>query len=275
MKNAIVQLRSRLRRLISRPFGYFSAEWDRMPVRERRWVTGLAIVIVVLSLGLGVYLVFSTISDLQESGADIREALSAINKNRDDYLEAKARTAAQEVRLGTEPPQLVADIESAAREESVQIAESNERPAVAAGKRWLQHDVDIKIRGVDLQALSKFLKRVETGPRPIFCTRLSLKRRFSEADKLDAELTAVAFERSKDGGATGKKKLDAKDKAPGDGKEGFGPAQAKDGQGVKGSGDGRDTKDGKGSRGARPGSSPSSSSSGSSSASSAGSKESQ
>lgn len=256
MNNAMVKLRSRARRLVSRPSAYFSAEWERMPVRERRWVAGLAIVIVVLSLGLGVYLVFSAISDLQDSGADIREALSAINKNRDDYLEAKARTAAQEVRLGTEPPQLVADIESAAREESVQIAESNERPAVAAGKRWLQHDVDIKIRGVDLQALTKFLKRIETGPRPIFCTRLYLKRRFSEADKLDAELTAVAFERSKDGGATGKKKLDAKDKTSTDGqdrKDGFGPTQAKDGPGAKGSGDGRDGKDGngKGSRGVR------------------------
>jgi type II secretory pathway component PulM len=212
--NAIVLLRTRFQRLVSRPSAYFSAEWERMPARERRWVTGLAIAIVGLTLALGVYLVFSTISDLEEGGADIREALSAINKNRDDYLEAKARAAAQELRLGSEPAQLVADIEAAAREESVQIAESNERPAVAVGKRWLQHDVDIKVRGVDLQALTKFLKRVETLPRPIFCTRLSLKRRFSEADKLDAEVTAVAFERQKDGGPGGKKKFDGKAKAP-------------------------------------------------------------
>jgi hypothetical protein len=233
--NSMVMLRTRFHRLVSRPSAYFSAEWERMPVRERRWVTALAIAVVALTLGLGIYLVFSTISDLQQGGADIREALSAINKNRDDYLEAKARAAAQEVRLGTEPPQLVADIEAAAREESVQIAESNERPAVAAGKRWLQHDVDIKIRGVDLQALTKFLKRVETGRRPIFCTRLSLKRRFSEADKLDAEVTAVAFERttkSLDGGAPGKKKFDQKDKAP---LRGQGEAQSN-----------KDTKDGKG-----------------------------
>jgi type II secretory pathway component PulM len=235
--NLVVMLRTRFQRLVSRPSAYVSAEWERMPARERRWVTGLAITIMALTLGLGIFLVFSTISDLQQGGADIREALSAINKNRDDYLEAKARAAAQEVRLGTEPPQLVADIEAAAREESVQIAESNERPAVAAGKRWLQHDVDIKIRGVDLQALTKFLKRVETGRRPIFCTRLYLKRRFSEADKLDAEVTAVAFERTAkvlDGGAAAKKKFDQKDKLPSRG-QGEGPGQ----------GQSRETKDSK------------------------------
>jgi len=211
--NAMVMLRTRFQRVVSRPFSYFSAEWERMPARERRWVAGLSIAIVVVALGLGVFLVFSTISEQEAADADIREALSTISKNRDEFLDAKARTAAQEARLGTEPPQLVADIEAAAREESVQIAESNERPVAAAGKRWLQHDVDIKIRGVELQSLSKFLKRIETGRRPIFCTRLSLKRRFSEADKLDAEVTAVAFERVKDGAGAVKKKTDAKDKA--------------------------------------------------------------
>ena len=38
--------------------------------------------------------------------------------------------------------------------------------------------------------LSKFLRRVETGPRLVFFTRLTVKRRYSEADKLDVEATA-------------------------------------------------------------------------------------
>lgn len=193
--------------IFARPFRYFTTEWERMAPRERRLVAGLSIGVLAVATGLGLYLIFSTISELEEGNADIRDALTTIGKNRDDYLEAKARAQAQEVRLGTDPPQLVADIESAAREETVQIAESNERPPLAVGKRWLEHDVDLKMRGVGLQALSNFLRRVETGPRPIFCTRLSLKRRFSEADKLDAELTATAFERVKDVPA-GKKKQD-------------------------------------------------------------------
>ena len=37
-----------------------------------------------------------------------------------------------------------------------------------------------------------------TGPRYIFFTRVSIKHRYSETDKLDAELTATAFEKVKD-----------------------------------------------------------------------------
>lgn len=196
--SVFVKARERVRGALARPFGYFAAEWERMAPRERRWVAGLSIGVLAVGTALGIYLIFSSISELEEGNADIREALATIAKNRDEYLEAKARAQSQEQRLGTDPPQLVADIESAAREETVQIAESNERPPLAVGKRWLEHDVDLKIRGVGLQALSNFLRRVETGPRPIFCTRLSLKRRFSETDKLDAELTATAFERVKD-----------------------------------------------------------------------------
>ena len=105
-----------------------------------------------------------------------------------------------EQRIGNDPPQLTADLEAAAKGENVQIAESNERPVAPAGssRRYLQHDLDIKLREVDLQSLTKFMRRVETGPRFIFFTRISLKHRYSETDKLDAELTATAFERVKE-----------------------------------------------------------------------------
>jgi Tfp pilus assembly protein PilO len=209
--NVIAKVRERVGRIFVRPLRYFSAEWERMAPRERRWVVGLSVAVLTVGTALGVFLFFTTISELEEGNADIREALGAIAKHRDEYLEAKARAQSQEQRLGTESPQLVADIEAAAREETLQIAESNERP-LATGKRWIEHDVDLKVRGADLQALANFMRRVETGARPIFFTRLSLKRRFSEADKLDAELTATAFERVKEAVPGAKKKPDAKDK---------------------------------------------------------------
>jgi len=206
------KVRDKSRAVLGRPFRYLAAEWDRMGVRERRSLTILAIAVVVVATGLSIYLVSSNIGDLEESNADVREALAAITKHRDTYLEAKSRAQAQEARLGSDPPQLVADIEAAAREESLQIAESNERPPSNASKRWIEHDVDLKVRGVDLQTLTKFLKRVETGARPVFFTHIALKRRFSEADKLDAELTAIGFERVKEK-APPKKKSDGSDSA--------------------------------------------------------------
>lgn len=198
--SALANLRQAVGRAVRVPVGYLHAEWERMAPRTRKLAVGLMITIASV-LGLGItYYTISTISDLEAQNADIREALGEIAKHHDEYLDAKTRNAVNEARIGNDPPQLTADLEAAARGENVQIAESNERPATAAGasRRYLEHNLDIKLREVDLQSLTKFMRRVETGPRYIFFTRISLKHRYSETDKLDAELTATAFEKVKD-----------------------------------------------------------------------------
>ena len=196
--NALANLRNTVVRLAARPVGYVRSEWERLAPRERRLVGWLATAVVALGVALGAWMTFSSISDLEEGNATIREALTEIAKHHDEYLEAKTRNAVQEQRIGSEPPQLVRDLEDAARGENVQIAESSERPAAPAGRRYVQHDLDVRLREVDLQSLTKFMRRVETGPRLIMFTRVSLKHRYSETDKLDAELTATAFEKVKE-----------------------------------------------------------------------------
>jgi general secretion pathway protein M len=196
------KLRERAAGLLRRPLGYLEGWWERQAPRQKRSVTILVVVAVVALIGLITTVTLSDISDLEDQNASIRDALTAIAKHRDEYLEAKARNSVQEARIGTEPPQLAGDLEAAARGETIQIAESSERPTVPAGRRYVEHDTDLKIRETDLQSLTRFMKRVETGPRLIFFTRLSIKHRYSDdSDKLDAELTATAFERVREGTA--------------------------------------------------------------------------
>jgi hypothetical protein len=211
--SAVGNLRQMTVRAVRWPVEYLRSEWERMGPRTRRLAMVLATAIVCVVVLVGSVLTFSSISDMEEGNALIREALGEISKHHDEYLEAKTRNAVAEARIGNEPPQLTADLEAAARGENLQIAESNERPAAPAGtsRRYLQHDLDVKLREVDLQSLTKFMRRVETGPRFVFFTRLALKHRYSETDKLDAELTATAFEKVKDD----KKKKAEAPKAPG------------------------------------------------------------
>jgi general secretion pathway protein M len=216
--SAFDNIREPAGRLLRRPVVRLAAEWERLAPREKRWVTVLGALVVSASILLGAWLTMNRIGDLQDENAAIREALSAIAQHRDEYLEAKSRNAVQEARIGNDPPQLTADLETASRAENVQIAESSERPAVPAGRRYVEHDMDIKIRETDLQSLTKFLRRVETGPRLVFFTRLELKHRYSDdSDKLDVELTATAFERVRDDKT--KKKPDGKSGANGEKKE--------------------------------------------------------
>ena len=194
--SALSNLRESVTRLGRRPVDYLAGEWGRLGPREKRWVTVLAAAVATVAVALFVIYKLSDISDLEEGNAAIRDALSAISKHRDEYLDAKARNSVQEARIGDAPPQLAGDLEAAAHAENIQIAESSERPTVPAGRRYVEHDTDLKIRETDLQSVTNFMRRVETGPRLIFFTRLALKHPYAaDPGKLDVEATATAFEK--------------------------------------------------------------------------------
>jgi len=192
------RLIGKLRDLLRRPLAYASAEWNRMAVRERKLISILAGAVGLLALLLTGYLIVDSLQEISNSNEDAREALAAIASHRDDYLDAKARMVSQEARIGVEPPQLAADLEAAGKEAGIQIPETVDRPPAPAGKRYMEHSLDVKLLKVGLKELATFLSKVETNPRLIVVTRLQIRRSFGEGDKMDVELTATAYERLKD-----------------------------------------------------------------------------
>jgi general secretion pathway protein M len=194
--SVLSKLRELLGRIFQRPIAYVASEWERWSPRQKRFVTIGTVALAISIVAVSAWTSMIGISDLEEGNAAIRDALSAISKHRDEYLDAKARNSVQEARIGDAPPQLAGDLEAAARAENIQIAESSERPTVPAGRRYVEHDTDLKIREADLQSLTNFMRRVETGPRLVFFTRLALKHPYAaDPGKLDIEATATAFER--------------------------------------------------------------------------------
>ncbi len=193
-----MNLRATIRGWWQRPASYIGSEWNRMAPRERRLVAGLIGAVVAFAVLVTGFLFFESLQDLEQSNDDAREALTAIAKHRDEYLEAKDRMVQQEARIGNEAPQLNGDLEAAAREAGIGIPEIVEEPPVDVSRRYREYKVDLKLRQVDLQALSKFLKQVETGRRLIVVTRLYVRRRFAEGQSLDVEMTATGYERIKE-----------------------------------------------------------------------------
>jgi len=181
-----------------RPLAYAGAEWNRMGIRERRLISALAGVVGVLIVTVAGYLIIDSLQELSTGNQDTREALAAIARHRGEYLEAKGRMAALEARIGVEAPQLATDLEAAAKEAGIQIPETVDRPPAPAGKHYMEHSLDVRLRKVGLKELATFLSKVETNPRLIAITRLQIRRSFGENITLDVDLTATAFERIKD-----------------------------------------------------------------------------
>ncbi len=184
-----------LKTRLPRPLRGVVAEWDRLAPRERQLISALGAAVVLIVVFVGGFMFFSSLGEVAERNDSIREALKAIARNRNEYLEAKGQMRALEVRIGSVPPQLATDLETAAREVGIQIPETTERPAIAAGQNYMEHNVDVTLRAVDLRQLSRFLQKLETGQHLIYVTRLDVRRRFAEKDKLDVKLTATGIER--------------------------------------------------------------------------------
>jgi hypothetical protein len=209
------RLIAKLRAWLGRPAAYAAAEWSRMSARERRLISILAGAFVLCGVALVSYLMVDSLQSMAQENRDMRDAINDIAKHSDEYREAKAKVEAQKKRIGNEPPQLAADLEAAAKEAGIQIPETSDRPDAAAGKRYVEHSLDVKLRKVDLKSLATFLSKVETGKSFILVTRLQIRRSFGgDGTNVDVDLTATTYERLKDGS----KKPAAKGAAAGKGK---------------------------------------------------------
>jgi type II secretory pathway component PulM len=195
-----MRLFAKIRTTVGRPAAYAAAEWNRMSARERRLISMLGGAFVACAVLLVGYLVFDSMQTMSQDNQDMRDALDAIAKHSTEFRDAKARAAAQALRIGTDPPQLAADLEAAAKEAGIQIPETADRPDASAGKRYIEHSLDVKLRKVDLKSLANFLSKVETGRSLVLITRLQIRRSFGgDGTSVDVDLTATTYERIKDG----------------------------------------------------------------------------
>jgi type II secretion system (T2SS) protein M len=170
------------------------AQWDRLSTRERRLVSTLAGVFgLFLTLLLG-YFVWSGLADIQDHNEAARQALKDIAQHRDEFLEARRRMTSQEVRVSRTPIQLSSILESAATEAGLKIDETNDRPQAPRGKKYIEKGLDLKIRKTDLQSLTKFLRRIESGPNLILFDHINVRTRYNEHDALEVELGVMTFE---------------------------------------------------------------------------------
>jgi hypothetical protein len=168
--------------------------WDRLSDRERAMVSGLGAAFLVLGVIVVGFSISGSLGDLEEANHDMRTALSDIAEHRDSYQRAKAKTAQLEVRMGHGGVQLQGFLEQASKDAGVEIAETTERQPAPAGKKYVERAVDLRLRPVGIDALAKFLRRIETGPNLVAVTGLAIRSRDDKHESLEVEMTVSTYE---------------------------------------------------------------------------------
>jgi hypothetical protein len=172
--------------------------WERLSDRERRMVGGLGLAVVAVAvLGIG-FSIANGLSDLEDTNADMRQALHDIDSQRDAFQHAKMKNAQLEVRIGHSQVQLQGYLEQAAKDAGVEIAETSERQPAAAGKKYTERAVDLRLRKVGIDSLAKFLRKIETGPNLVMVTALNVRSRDDKHEDLEVEMTVSTYEHASD-----------------------------------------------------------------------------
>lgn len=171
-------------------------KWERLSQRERTMVGAMGVTFIIMVTLIVGFLITDGLSTMEEHNADMRQALRDLDTQRDKYIQMRAKTAQMETRLGSQPVQLQGYVESAAKEAGVEISDSTDRPAAAAGKKFIERTVDLHLKPMTIDQLTRFMKAIETGRSLVVVKELTVRTRDDKHEQLDIDMTVSTYERA-------------------------------------------------------------------------------
>jgi general secretion pathway protein M len=169
---------------------------DRLNARERRLVSAAGVffgVVLVLAVPIGLEsVVHARESDDQELAA----ALTAVQEARGQVRERQEKKEALLSRYARKAPPLAGFLEQAAQIEKLEVENSDDRPEVPHGKRYVERSTNVHLKKSGLLPIVKFLEAIEKSGYPMEVSRLSLRKRSGENDSYDVEVGVTAYDRA-------------------------------------------------------------------------------
>jgi general secretion pathway protein M len=184
-----------------------------MSPREQRLLGLLGIVFGLIVLLGGPIYVFSTLSSARDRNDQIREALRQMDRGRELFAKRRGEKATLALRYAKPAPPLASFIESAARDNGLDVPESTDRPDVV-GKGYTERVTVVKMKAVNLKPLVKMLEKIERSGHPVAITMLDIKARATGPDIYDVSLGVSAYDKQQKAPEAKTPEDGAKPKAP-------------------------------------------------------------
>lgn len=189
--------------------GGLKGAFDRLEPRERRLLGILGVIAGFMLLMLIPWGISSMVDSRRDEVKALEDAITAIKAGREQVRARQAKHDALLARYANKAPPLGTLIEKAAKDQHLDVPESQDRPEVPHGKKYVERSTVVRLRKASMLQLGKMLEQLEQQRMPIVISRLDVRRRPGEHDSYDVELGLSAFDRTeatkdkepKDGGA--------------------------------------------------------------------------
>lgn len=187
---------------LSGMFAGLRTYWENLSERERMLVGVMGGVAGLLFILLPVYLLSTSISDLEEDNQQITAALRRISHSRGRLAAQQAERAAAEMRYGRQAPSLGSFLEAKAGEfEGVAISDVQHEPELEEGRFRIRH-TRARFQGVDLRNAVLMMEAIENSRYPVAIERIHVDHHQS-GDRYNVQIGVLAFDREGGGADAG------------------------------------------------------------------------
>ena len=172
-----------------------SAWFAELAPRERRLLSVLALVGVVMLVLLVPLGVSAVIRGKRTANAELRAAIQRVQSGRIQVATRKGKREAIVARYAKTTPKLGGFLEQLAKDQAIDVPEMQDKQELPIGKRYTERGTQLRLRKVGGFALMKFLEKIEQSGFPVAITRLNVRKRGGDHDSYDIELGVSAYDR--------------------------------------------------------------------------------
>jgi general secretion pathway protein M len=167
--------------------------WNKLEPRERTLLTALGGIVFALAFIVVPLMLYRSVGKTRDENQEIKDFIQTVRESRDKIDQKKASRDAMLAKYQKTIP--ASFVEDAAKQNNVDIAETQKKPDVPHGKKYVEHLSVLKMRKVGLFGLAKMMEKIARGGYPVAITKMNLKPRAGEPDSYDVEMSVSSFER--------------------------------------------------------------------------------
>lgn len=173
------------------------SSFEQLNERERRLLMVMGVVLAFFVIFVPVFLISSSVGELEDENAEIRDVLRTLQRGRAKFLAEAVKRRAMEARYERTPPQLGTKVASLAKEFGIEVREFNDRPDKEVSG-FVRHHLQFKLpNGVGLRPVMKLLESIANTPYPIAIEGIKIEH-YQPGDSYNGiEIDVISFEQAK------------------------------------------------------------------------------
>jgi hypothetical protein len=201
-------------------FAAMGDSFANMSPRERWMVTGMAAGIGLLALSLLWYLISDGLDRREERNRRMNHAMTLLSRHEGELRDARLAEARADARIDKPAPALQGHLHKIAEDVGIEVKEwkPGKKPKpLGKTKRYQERYIRLRMYRVELDPLTKFLDKIESGRHLIMISKLEIQTRPRQHELLDVDMVVSTYEKTKKTAKKGKakgKKTRRKARAP-------------------------------------------------------------